>query len=95
MSGMGNTLSPIMTVLGAAAGTMLMPGVGTMAGASLGGMAGSLLAGPPKMPSVPSPIAMPDQQMIEQQKQKSIAEAMQRRGRASTILNTPDQQKLG
>lgn len=41
---------------------------------------------PPPAPVVKAPTVMPDQEAIVKNKKKSIAEQLQRRGRASTIL---------
>jgi hypothetical protein len=101
MSGMSNNLGPIGTVLGAVAGyftggTSYALSAGSMIGGAAGSVAGNALAKPPPMPEIPKPITMPDQSMIDQARQKSIAETMQRRGRASTILtDSASQSKLG
>jgi phage tail tape-measure protein len=88
------------TVVGAAAGSVV-PGIGTAAGAAIGGALGAgtqaaLAKGPPAPPGLPPQVTMPDQTLIDQAKRKSIAELIQQRGRASTILTGfGDSTKLG
>ena len=45
-------------------------------------------------PTITPPVAMPDQQAIEADKKRSLADQLARRGRASTIL-TDQNDKLG
>lgn len=41
----------------------------------------------PKLPGVKPPVAMPDQQAVEDARRRSVAQQLARRGRASTILS--------
>jgi hypothetical protein len=60
------------TVLSAAAAAATTAGVSALAA--------------PKAPGLKGPVAMPDQNAIDQARRRSLADQMMRRGRASTIL---------
>lgn len=49
----------------------------------------SLLTPKPKEPAIPPPTPMPDQQAMEKERRRKIAEQMARRGRAASILTSP------
>ncbi len=95
MGSMVKTLLPIAgTVIGSYFGFPGLGGaLGTAVGGAAGGLAGSLLAGSQKPTQVQAPalptqplMPSPDSAAVAQQQQKSIAEQIARRGRASTIL---------
>jgi len=94
-------------VLGASAAESAAASAGTQSAASSFGSAAAKTAGQalattaiakamsPKPPEVKGPIPMPDPLAQEAARQKKIAEATQRRGRASTILTQPSAYGLG
>ena len=69
------------------------------AGVAAAGTAATIALAPKpgqvQLPGLPQPVAMPDPLQQEQARQRSIAESLARRGRASTILTQDTSDKLG
>ena len=105
-NGMAKAMGPIGTILGAAAGIALAPvsggtslaltagSLGAGLGGTIGGVVGGSMIKAPKLPDIAPTIPMPDQSMIGQAQQQSIADQLNRRGRASTILSQSDSNSL-